>query len=825
MQGQWTEGTEEGTPIHDAITGDVFTSVAIEGLDVPEILQYGRTKGGETLRKMTFQERGNMLKKLAFYLIKKKDAFYELSYRTGATKIDSWIDIEGGFGNLFANASLRKLFPNQAYHVEGDAIDLSRGGRFMAHHIMVPKKGVAVHINAFNFPVWGMLEKCAVNWMAGVPAVVLPAPSSAYLAEAVAREIIASGILPEGALQIINGTVRTILDSVESQDVVTFTGSATTGRILKAHPRIIQEAVPFTMEADSLNASILGEDAVPGTPEFDLFIKEVRKEMTVKAGQKCTAIRRIIVPENTIEDVQMALGKALDKVTIGDPRLKEVRMGSLISHQQVEAVQNSVNAIAKEAQIVYGSLDKIETIGADAKKGAFISPILLRADNPFTNTAIHEREAFGPVSTIMPYKNLDEAIQLAKMGKGSLVSSIATNDDKIATEYVVNAASHHGRILVLNRESAKESTGHGSPLPSLVHGGPGRAGGGEEMGGMRGIKHYLQRTAIQGSPTTITAITGIYQPNSKYIEAEQHPFKYHWEDIQPGMSMKTHKRTITDSDIISFANVTWDHFYAHTDITSLDGSIFEKRTAHGYFIIAAAAGLFVYPNKGPVSANYGLEECRFLRPLYHNDTIYVRLTCKQKVDRDVVSAEHPSGIVKWFAEIFDADDELVALATVLTMVQKKQTTLVEMTEDKIQECLKALKADAKPKWGIMTAQHMIEHLEYTYRIASGEIQDFEVATPEKILEKVHNSLYNYKPFPKGSDFPLLKKGELADLQHENLADAISTFVAARQAYLDYFKENPEATLNNLVFGEMSKYEWYLLERKHLNHHFEQFNLL
>jgi len=825
VQGQWTEGTEEGAPIHDAITGDVFTSVAIEGLDVPEILQYGRTKGGETLRKMTFQERGNMLKKLAFYLIKKKDAFYELSYRTGATKIDSWIDIEGGFGNLFANASLRKLFPNQSYHVEGDAIDLSRGGRFMAHHIMVPKKGVAVHINAFNFPVWGMLEKCAVNWMAGVPAVVLPAPSSSYLAEAVAREIVASGILPEGALQIINGTVKSILDTVESQDVVTFTGSATTGRLLKAHPRIIQEAVPFTMEADSLNASILGEDAVPGTPEFDLFIKEVRKEMTVKAGQKCTAIRRIIVPENTIEDVQMALGKALDKVTIGDPRLKEVRMGSLISKQQVEAVQNSVNAIAKEAQIVYGSLDKIETIGADANKGAFISPIVLRADNPFTNTAIHEREAFGPVSTIMPYKNLDEAIQLAKMGKGSLVSSIATHDDKIAKEYVVNAASHHGRILVLNRESAKESTGHGSPLPSLVHGGPGRAGGGEEMGGMRGIKHYLQRTAIQGSPTTITEITGIYQPNSKYIEAEQHPFKYHWEDIQPGMSMKTHKRTITDSDIISFANVTWDHFYAHTDITSLDGSIFEKRTAHGYFIIAAAAGLFVYPNKGPVSANYGLEECRFLRPLYHNDTIYVRLTCKQKVDRDVVSAEHPSGIVKWFAEIFDADDELVALATVLTMVQKKQTTLVEMTEDKIQECLKALKADAKPKWGIMTAQHMIEHLEYTYRIASGEIQDFEVATPEKILEKVHNSLYNYKPFPKGSDFPLLKKGELADLQRENLADAISTFKATRQNYLDHFTENPDAVFNNIVFGELNKYEWYLLERKHLNHHFEQFNLL
>ena len=465
VQGNWTTGKEEGTPIHDAITGEAFTCVAIEGLDIPEILNYGRIKG-DALRKMTFQQRGNMIKKLALYLTKKKDAFYELSYRTGATKVDSWIDIEGGFGNLFANASLRKLFPNQSYHVEGDAIDLSRGGRFMAHHIMVPKKGVAVHINAFNFPVWGMLEKCAVNWMAGVPAVVLPAPSSSYLAEAVAREIIASGILPEGALQIINGTVRNILDTVESQDVVTFTGSASTGRLLKAHPRIIQEAVPFTMEADSLNASILGKDAVPGTPEFDLFIKEVRKEMTVKAGQKCTAIRRIIVPENLVEDVQISLGKALDKVTIGDPRLKEVRMGSLVSKEQVEAVKDSINDLAKEAQIVYGNLDKIDTVGADAKKGAFISPILLRADHPFQNTAIHEREAFGPVSTIMPYKNIEEAITLAKMGKGSLVSSIVTNDDKIAKDYVVNTASHHGRILVLNRESAKESTGHGSPLPA-----------------------------------------------------------------------------------------------------------------------------------------------------------------------------------------------------------------------------------------------------------------------------------------------------------------------------------------------------------------------
>ena len=825
VTGQWRTGNGEGVPMHDAITGEVVALSDTQGLDFGEILHYGRTKGGEVLRKMTFQERGNMLKSLALHLVKKKADFYEISYRTGATKVDSWIDIEGGFGNLFANASLRKLFPNQSYHVEGDPIDLSRGGRFMAHHIMVPKRGVAVHINAFNFPVWGMLEKCAVNWMAGVPAVVKPATNTSFLTEAVVREIIASGILPEGALQLITGSARTILDTVESQDVVTFTGSATTGRMLKAHPRIINESVPFTMEADSLNSSVLGEDAIPGTPEFDLFIKEVRNEMTVKCGQKCTAIRRVIVPQNLVEDVQIALGKALSKVTIGDPRLKEVRMGSLVSIDQVQEVRERVQELSKTASIVYGDLDKIEVVGADAKKGAFLAPILLREDNPFKNLSVHETEAFGPVSTIMPYKDLDEAITLAHMGKGSLVSSIATNDDKIAKEYVINAASHHGRILVLNRDSAKESTGHGSPLPSLVHGGPGRAGGGEEMGGMRGIKHYMQRTAIQGSPTTLTEITGIYQANAKYKEAEQHPFKYHWEDIQPGMSLKTHKRTLTDSDIISFANLTWDHFYAHTDITSLDGSIFEQRTAHGYFIIAAAAGLFVYPNKGPVAANYGLEDCRFLRPLYHNDTIYVRLTCKQKVDRDVASAEHPSGIVKWFVEVFDAEDELVAVATILTMVQKKQEVFVEMTDDKIQELLNKLTEDSKPKWGIMTPQHLIEHLEEGYRILSGEKQDFDIATPEKILDKVHNSLYNYEKFPQNSHFPTMKKGVLEDLKYPDLASAKEKFFEAREDYKTFFKENPDAVLKNMIFGELNKYASYLLERKHLNHHFEQFGLI
>ncbi|WP_338731278.1 phenylacetic acid degradation bifunctional protein PaaZ [Mangrovimonas cancribranchiae] len=829
IKGHWIDGKGEGTPILDSVTGEHFTNVTTEGLDIPEILQYGRVKG-DALRKMTFQERGLMLKKLAFYLQKKKRDFYEVSYRTGATKIDSWIDIEGGFGNLFSNASLRKLFPNQPFHVEGEPIDLSRGGRFMAHHIMVPREGVAVHINAFNFPVWGMLEKCAVNWMAGMPAVVLPAPQTAYLTEAVVREIIASGILPEGALQLISGTAKNILDTVQSQDVVTFTGSASTGKLLKNHPQILAETVPFTMEADSLNASILGEDAVPGTPEFDLFIKEVRNEMTVKCGQKCTAIRRIIVPENLIEDVQIALGKQLDKVTIGDPRLKEVRMGALVNDAQRNSVKEQIEKIAKTADVVYGDFDAAKTIGADAKKGAFIKPILLREDDPFKNEAAHITEAFGPVSTLMPYKTLDDAIKLSKMGKGSLVSSIVTNDDTIARDYTISAATHHGRILVLNRENAKESTGHGSPLPNLIHGGPGRAGGGEEMGGVRGIKHYLQRCAIQGSPTTLTEITGIYQPNSAYKESPKHPFAYHWEDIQPGMSLETHKRTLTDTDVINFANLTWDHFYAHTDITSLDGSIFEKRTAHGYFIISAAAGLFVYPNKGPVAANYGLDSIRFLRPLYHNDTIYVRLTCKEKVDREQKGTEHPSGIVKWYVEVFDTDPDedqeaLVAIATILTMVQKKQETFVEMTDEKIDECLSKLTADAKPKWGIMTPQHMIEHLEYTYKIASGEIQDFEIATPEKILDKVHASLYDYKKFPQNAQFPNLEKDKLEDLKYPDLNTAIEKFKAQREKYIQFFKENPDAKLKNLVFGELNRYESYLLERKHLNHHFEQFGLI
>ncbi len=819
--GNWIEGDGDGKPLYNSVTGDVVAMATTKGLDFEAILKYGRKNGGP-LRKMTFQERGNMLKKLALYLTKRKEQFYEISYKTGATRADSWIDIEGGFGNLFANASLRKNFPNQSFHVDGDAIDLSRGGNFMAHHIMVPKRGVAVHINAYNFPIWGMLEKCAVNWMAGVPAVVKPATATSYLTEAVVREIIASGILPEGALQLICGSAHTILDGVESQDVVTFTGSASTGRMLKAHPRIISEAVPFNMEADSLNCSVLGEDAVPGTPEFKLFIKEVRKEMTVKCGQKCTAIRRIIVPEKLVQDVQIALGKELSRITIGDPEAEGVRMGALASLAQVTEVRDRVKELAKTAEIVYGDLEKVDVIGADAKKGAFLSPIVLLEKNPYKNLGVHEIEAFGPVSTIMPYKNLDEAAELAQMGKGSLVCSIATFNDNHARDFVREAASHHGRILVINREMAKQSTGHGSPLPYLTHGGPGRAGGGEEMGGMRGIKHYLQRCAVQGTPTTISAITGIYQPNAKVVEAPMHPFKYHFEDIEPGMSILTHKRTITDSDIQNFANLTWDVFYAHTDITSLDGTIFEKRAAHGYFLLAAAAGLFVNPAKGPVGANYGLDECRFIRPIYHNDTIQVRLTCKEKVERDSRGKEHPSGVIKWYEEIFDQDGELVAMATILTLVKKK-SPFAEVDRAYLEEKLAGLTEETKPEFGIMTPQHMVEHFEYFFQMSTGKIKT-EITTPEDRLEKYEDSLWNYREMPRGVEHPALKKGEVEDLRFKNLEEAKVDLLKSYDEFTTFFKENPGIKTPNTVFGNLDKYHWDLLVNKHVHHHFGQFGL-
>lgn len=823
IQGNWVTGDGEGTPLINAVNGDIVATASTKGLDFASILDYGRKVGNPALRKLTFQERGMMLKKLGLYLMKHKAKFYEISYKTGATKVDSWIDIEGGFGNLFANASLRKEFPNKPFHVDGDGIDLSKGGQFMGHHIMVPKRGVAVHINAFNFPVWGMLEKCATNWMAGVPAVVKPATNTSFLTEAVVREIIASGILPEGSLQLICGSARSILETVESQDVVTFTGSATTGRMLKANPRIINEAVPFNMEADSLNCSVLGLDAAPGSPEFKLFIKGVKAEMTVKCGQKCTAIRRIMVPENYVEDVQIALGKELARTNIGDPSLKETRMGALVSKDQVEEVKERVAELNKTADIVYGNLDTVEVNGADAQKGAFLSPILLVEKDPFKNMAVHNVEAFGPVSTIMPYTTTAEAVELSHLGMGSLVASIVTGDDKIATEFTVEAATHHGRILVLNQDSAKQSTGHGSPLPTLTHGGPGRAGGGEEMGGMRGVKHYMQRCAIQGSPTTVTEITGIYQAGAKYKEPEHHPFKYHFEDIEAGMSLKTHRRTIMDSEIANFANLSWDHFYAHTDITSLKHTIFEKRAAHGYFILSAAAGLFVYPSKGPVAANYGLDTCRFMRPIYHGDTIYVRLTCQEKRDKDVRGKQFPSGVVKWFVEVFDQDDEKVAIATVLTMVAKK-SPFVDINRKNVEGFLGNLKEDTKANWGIMTPQHMMEHLTDGLKSAVNEIK-YDISTPEAHIEKYQDSLYNYYPFPQNSKTPVLKDGVLADLVCENLIEAKQKFLDALDAFELYYKENPNATANNAVFGALDKDLWDLMNMKHLNHHFNQFSLL
>ena len=668
--GNWIEGSEEGKALYNAISGEQIFTASSAGLDFGEILQYGRSKGSPALRKMTFQERGLMLKALALFLLKKKKSYYALSWATGATKVDSWIDIEGGIGNLFANASLRRQFPDLPYYIDGEAIPLSKEGSFIGHHIQVPKRGIAIHINAFNFPIWGMLEKVAVNLMAGVSAVVKPATITCFLTELMVKDIIESKILPEGALQLICGSANGILDHVESEDVVTFTGSASTGKMLKSHPRLIDKAVPFNMEADSLNCSVLGSDAKPGTAEFDLFIKGVRTEMTVKAGQKCTSIRRIIVPEELAEDVQIALGKALSKTTMGDPHVEGVRMGALAGQEQVTEVREKIELLSKSQEIVYGNLDNFEVTGADKNKGAFLSPILFRNDDPFNKTDVHEVEAFGPVSSILPYKNLDEAIALAQLGKGSLVSSIVTADNNIAREYVVGAANMHGRILVLNEECAKESTGHGSPMPMLTHGGPGRAGGGEEMGGKRGVMHYMQRTAIQGSPTTITEITQQYQVGGKFFDPGKHVFRKHFEELNIGETVMTHKRTITEGDIVNFANVSWDHFYAHTDTTSLDGTIFEDRVAHGYFILSAAAGLFVDPGKGPVLLNYGLEECRFVKPVYAGATIGVKFTVKEKIKQEKrEDEEFTKGIVKFLVDVYDETGETVAIATILTMVK------------------------------------------------------------------------------------------------------------------------------------------------------------
>ncbi len=679
ITGNWITGDGSGQELYNAVTGDPVATATTKGLDFKQILGYGRTVGNPALRKMTFHERGNMLKALALHLRNHLDKFYAISYKTGATKADSWVDIEGGIGNLFANASLRRKFPNEVFCVDGDSHNLSANNTFMGTHILMPKEGIAVHINAFNFPVWGMLEKIAVNLLAGMPCVVKPATVTSFLTEAVVKEIIASKILPEGSLQLICGSAGDILDHVTSQDVVTFTGSASTGLMLKSNPNILQANVPFNLEADSLNCIVLGEDVTPDKPEWNIFIKEVRREMTLKAGQRCTGIRRIFVPENRMEGIWKEIGASLSQTAIGNPLNASVRMGSLAGQTQRNEVKEQVQKLLASSQIVYGSLDSVEVIDADANKGAFMSPLLLMNENPFTATEAHEVEAFGPVSTIMPYKKAADAIALSKLGKGSLVSTIVTANHKIAQQYVIGAATHHGRILILNNECAKESTGHGSPLPLLVHGGPGRAGGGEEMGGLRGVKHYLQRTAIQGSPTTITAITNVYQQYAAGKDPGKHPFTKYFEELEVGEQIITKKRTITSEDIDKFADLSGDHFYAHIKTTDFEGTMFEQQVAHGYFIMSLAAGLFVDSyEKNPVLLNYGIDELRFTKPVYPGSEIHIRFTCKQKLLNDKRIVENPEdfkrgddidkGIVKWLVEMIDETDEVTGVATILTMV-------------------------------------------------------------------------------------------------------------------------------------------------------------
>ncbi|MBK9284662.1 MAG: phenylacetic acid degradation bifunctional protein PaaZ [Sphingobacteriaceae bacterium] len=689
--GQWVAGSGKNQELFNAITGEVIAVTNSGGLDFAQMCDYARKVGGPKLRKLTFQERGMMLKALATHLLSKKDVFYKLSWATGATKIDSWVDIEGGIGNLFSYASLRRQFPNETFCYDGDLARLSKNNTFVGHHICVPKEGVAIHINAFNFPVWGMLEKVAVNWLAGVPAIVKPATLTSFLTEAVVKEIIASGILPEGALQLICGSANGILDHVMNQDIVTFTGSASTGKLLKSHPKILEESVPFNMEADSLNCCVLGEDVTTDMPEFEIFIKEVTREITTKAGQKCTAVRRIIVPEKMIEDVQIALGKKLMQTVIGDPNVEGVRMGSLAGKAQLIEVKEKVELLSKSQKIIIGDFEKFEVKGADKLKGAFMPPIIFLNESPFKNTDCHNIEAFGPVSTLMPYKTTEEAIELSKLGKGSLVTSIVTGSDKIAKQYVIGAACMHGRILILNNECAKESTGHGSPMPMLVHGGPGRAGGGEEMGGKRGVFHYLQRTAIQGSPTTITNVLNNFQYGAKHLIKKVHPFRQYFEDLEISETLITETHTVTEDDIINFSELSGDKFYAHLQPEALEGTIFKRTVAHGYFILSRAAGLFVDPPKGPVLLNYGIDECRFTKPIYPGMTIGVRFTCKEKIENDkpltaANGEEVKVGIVKWMVDIYDASSnevraqlgvegetgETVGIATILTMVKKKK---------------------------------------------------------------------------------------------------------------------------------------------------------
>ena len=659
-QDRWY-GAEDGlAPVESAVTGEVVAETGSGGLDFAAMLDHARHVGGPALRRLTFHERAHRLKALANAIITRKEELYELSYETGATRTDGWIDIEGGAATLFSFSSKgRRELPNQRILIDGQMEMLSKGGTFVGQHVFTPLQGVAVHINAFNFPVWGMLEKLAPTLLAGVPAIVKPASATAYLAEAAFRIMIEADVLPPGALQLVMGGVGDLFDHLTLQDVVSFTGSAQTAMKLQAHPVIARESVRFIAERDSLNASILGPDAGPGTPEFDLFVKEVAREMTVKAGQKCTAIRRAMAPAEHLDAVQAALVERLGRARIGNPRDEAVTMGALASRSQLQAVREAVATLAKSARIVSGDPDSSPVEG----NGCFISPILLRSDDPWSAAAIHDVEAFGPVSTIMPYTDLADAIALANRGMGSLALSLFTFDPATAREFVLGAGAYHGRMLILDRMSAKESTGHGSPLPVLVHGGPGRAGGGEEMGGVRGVTHYMQRTAVQGSPGVLSSAIGQWLPGAPKPEGDRHPFRKRISELEIGDTLKTDSRTVTLDDIEHFAEFTGDKFYAHMDEEAAKANpIFNGRVAHGYLILSFAAGLFVEPDPGPVLANYGLENLRFLTPLYPGDSMRVELTVKSFSVRN-----ENMGEVRWAVYVFNQKDEIVASYDLLTM--------------------------------------------------------------------------------------------------------------------------------------------------------------
>jgi oxepin-CoA hydrolase/3-oxo-5,6-dehydrosuberyl-CoA semialdehyde dehydrogenase len=662
--GHWLTGSEAERALSCAITGETVATLRSGGIEPGAMLDFARRKGGPALRSLTFHQRASMLKALAQYLTERKEALYTLSAHTGATRADSWIDIDGGIGTLFVFASKGKReLPNDHVLIDGAVEGLSRNGTFKGQHVYVPREGVAVQINAFNFPVWGMLEKLAPAILAGMPVIAKPATATAWLAEAAARMIIESAVLPEGAFQFIAGGTGDLFDHLTGQDMVGFTGSLETSVMLQSHPAIARNAVAFTAERDSLNCSILGPDAAPETPEFDLFIKEVAREMTVKAGQKCTAIRRIIVPENFAEAAGSALAKRLSTTSIGDPRLETTRMGPLASLAQRADLRQKIAALRAECEIISGETGEIAIPGVDVKRGAFIGPLLLRANRPQQAHGPHAIEAFGPVATLLPYRNIDEAITLARRGEGSLAGSLVTHDPEVARQVIFGAGAFHGRMLILNRDCAKESTGHGSPMPHLVHGGPGRAGGGEELGGIRAVKHHMLRVAVQGSPGMLSAITGRWQKGAPEVAKPEHPFRYAFEKLSIGQGFTSAERVITLADIEHFARFTGDTFYAHMDEDAVKGHpFFPGRVAHGYLLLAFAAGLFVEPRRGPVLANYGLDNLRFLKPIGPGEAIKVRLTVKSKSPRNADYGE-----VRWDVEITNASGETAATYELLTM--------------------------------------------------------------------------------------------------------------------------------------------------------------